>query len=229
MTPRIKICGITNEKEALWLNEESVEYAGFVLYEKSRRYIPIAEAKEIFEKLNRDIIKVAVTVSPDIEQMKEIEAAGFDLLQLHGIWKEEVLKQAKIPLWLAVNFSGIEDPLQEKWPFGDVNYAENPNIQAVLLDAKEYGSGRTFGWEHSREGGREASYRTFIRQLKEAGIRFVLAGGLCSSNAAQGIRMFCPDVVDVSTGVESEGKKDREKIAAFIRSVRKAQQCPAGE
>ena len=58
--PQIKICGITQDEEIQWLNEADVSYAGFVLYEKSCRYIPISKTQELFEKLNDNIKKVAV-------------------------------------------------------------------------------------------------------------------------------------------------------------------------
>ena len=61
---KIKICGITKEREIDYLNQVKTDYAGFVIFEKSKRYVTVEQAKQLFEKLDRDIKKVAVTVSP---------------------------------------------------------------------------------------------------------------------------------------------------------------------
>ena len=86
---QIKICGITGKEEIRWLNEEDVSYAGFVLYEKSSRYVPIRKVSELFEELNENIKKVAVTVSPDVKLVEQIMDAGFDILQVHGSLTED--------------------------------------------------------------------------------------------------------------------------------------------
>ena len=82
----VKICGITRETEAVWLNGARVSYAGFVLYEKSKRCVTCEQAKRIFEKLNKNIRKVAVVVRPDDALLAEIERTGFDMIQVHGEW-----------------------------------------------------------------------------------------------------------------------------------------------
>ena len=82
---KIKICGITGEDEIAALNETGVDYAGFVLYEKSKRYVTVQKARQLFEKLNKGIRKVAVTVAPERALIEDIGRAGFDLLQVHGV------------------------------------------------------------------------------------------------------------------------------------------------
>ena len=99
---RIKICGLTSEEEIRWVSEENVDYLGMVLFfPKSKRNISIERAKQLLavdkhmqnqvissEAKNKEQDKlpktVAVTVSPTPEQVKEIEQAGFDLIQIHG-------------------------------------------------------------------------------------------------------------------------------------------------
>ena len=73
---KIKICGITGEDEIATLNETGVDYAGFVLYEKSKRYVTVQKARQLFEKLNKDIRKVAVAVAPGGADRSTDEAAG---------------------------------------------------------------------------------------------------------------------------------------------------------
>ena len=97
---KIKICGITGEDEIATLNETGVDYAGFVLYEKSKRYVTVQKARQLFGKLNKDIRKVAVAVAPESELIEEIGRAGFDLLQVHGVdatEAERIAAQTKLP------------------------------------------------------------------------------------------------------------------------------------
>ena len=219
--PQIKICGITQDEEIQWLNEADVSYAGFVLYEKSCRYIPISKTQELFEKLNDSIKKVAVAVSPDVTMVKQVMDAGFDILQVHGNLTEEVLAVTEIPVWQAVNLTDaniFEELVRE---YRDLSIDEK--ITALLMDAKEFGSGKTFGWDaYERDEGKEM-LRQLRQILEKEQIQFVLAGGLTPDNVSRGIDIFSPDIVDVSSGVEKEpGQgtgKDREKIQKFVRNM----------
>lgn len=219
--PQIKICGITQDEEIQWLNEADVSYAGFVLYEKSYRYIPISKTQELFEKLNDSIKKVAVAVSPDVTMVKQVMDAGFDILQVHGNLTEEVLAVTEIPVWQAVNLTDaniFEELVRE---YRDLSIDEK--ITALLMDAKEFGSGKTFGWDaYERDEGKEM-LRQLRQILEKEQIQFVLAGGLTPDNVSRGIDIFSPDIVDVSSGVEKEpGQgtgKDREKIQKFVRNM----------
>lgn len=215
MSIRIKICGITKTKEASYLNEAKVDYAGFVFYEKSKRNINVDTAKEIFKALAPNIKKVAVMVSPSVELVNSVQAVGFDILQIHKQLTKEVLACANIPVWYAVN---IEDEAEadEK-----LRYIEqlpedlSKKIEGVVVDAPKFGSGQTFNWKKSK-------------RLKKAGAQsppndrmFILAGGLNSDNVAEGISIFNPDVVDISSNAEGSDGKDRDLIMAFANSVRR--------
>ena len=200
--PRIKICGITQDEEIQWLNEADVSYAGFVLYEKSCRYIPISKTQELFEKLNDNIKKVAVAVSPDVTMVKQVMDAGFDILQVVNLTDANI----------------FEELVRE---YRDLSIDEK--ITALLMDAKEFGSGKTFGWDaYERDEGKEM-LRQLRQILEKEQIQFVLAGGLTPDNVSRGIDIFSPDIVDVSSGVEKEpGQgtgKDREKIQKFVRNM----------
>ena len=92
---RVKICGITKEQEIEWLNEYKPDFAGFVLFfPKSRRNIEVEKAAELIRGLSPDIETVAVTVKPTVEQVKAIQQAGFDCVQIHGEVSDEVLQAA---------------------------------------------------------------------------------------------------------------------------------------
>ena len=106
---KIKICGLTDPRETIFLNEAGADYAGFVFYEKSKRNITIAQAEVIREKLNSEIKRVAVTVAPTADFVKTIEESGFDILQVHKSLDPKLLEMIHIPVWFAIN---IADEMQ---------------------------------------------------------------------------------------------------------------------
>lgn len=203
--PQIKICGITKVAEASYLNEIHAEYAGFVFWEKSKRNVSFAQAEEIGGLLDENIRRVAVTVSPNVELVREIELAGFDILQVHGELQEEVVKQCSIPIWRACNLQKAED--MEK-------LEQHPKITGYVIDAGTAGSGKTFDWAGSLETVEKMKATVFV------GKTFVLAGGLNPENAAEAVKIFQPDVVDVSSGVEGTQGKEGALIIEFAGKVR---------
>lgn len=210
---KVKICGIQTPVEAEYLNCNEVDYAGIVLYEKSKRYVPINKTKEILKKLNQNITKVAVAVSPEETMMHKVLRAGFDVLQIHGDYDRKILehKPDELKLWRAVNIRKPEE-------LESFNWEEAKVFDAILLDAEKYGSGQTFGWDSGQN--QIEILQNFRETLKAHSILFVLAGGLCADNVSEGIRIFEPDIVDVSSGVENEHGKDEEKIRIFIKKTK---------
>lgn len=210
---KVKICGIQTPVEAEYLNCNEVDYAGIVLYEKSKRYVPINKTKGIVKKLNQNTIKVAVTVSPEEKMMHKVLRAGFDVLQIHGDFDRKILehKPDELKLWRAVNIRKPEE-------LESFNWEEAKAFDAILLDAENYGSGQTFGWDSGQN--QIEMLQKFRERLKAHGILFVLAGGLCADNVREGIQIFEPDIVDVSSGVENEHGKDEEKIRIFIKKTK---------
>lgn len=234
VAPKIKICGLTSTEEASWIVEECVDYAGIVVfYPKSHRNMTISQAKELLHILRQGkalsgepIRVVAVTVSPTPEQVREIQSAGFDKIQVHGELPKESFDVIRIPMIRA--FNGFDMEAYEKF-----HHCEK--VEAYLFDAGKPGSGQTFDWD-------------VLRQLPRDEKPIFLAGGLNAGNIKQAIREVAPDVVDVSSGVEkdvlcvpkkitsgaAEDKvtdkaqqeepvrigKDREKIRTFVREVR---------
>ena len=205
IVPRIKICGRTCREESSDLNEMGASYAGFVLWEKSRRGVSVAQAEEIGKCLKEGIKRVAVTVSPDLALLEQIEEAGFDILQVHGELSGEVLARCRIPVWRACNLKQPQDLKRLEY---------HPGISGYVVDAGEAGSGQKFDWQGSKKAVEE------MRNTVCAGKDFILAGGLNPENAAQAVRIFQPDVVDVSSGVEGADGKERILIEAFTENVR---------
>lgn len=201
---KIKICGLTKPKEAEYLNKHKVDYAGMVLfYNKSKRNITIEQAKIIMNVLDKQIKKVAVVVSPSIEQAVEIEQAGFDYIQIHGIIPCELFKHINIPVLKAFNITDMDKYKEYK------EYQEYNGIKGYVFDAQEPGSGKTFDW-------------SMVKNLPKDEKLFVLAGGLNADNVCEAVKYLNPDIVDVSSGVENDygNMKDEEKIRRFVEKVR---------
>lgn len=209
---QVKICGLTKTEEAAYLNDVGADYAGFVFYPKSKRNVSFAQSKEIREQLNPQIQAVAVTVSPDVELVRKIIDSGFDIVQIHGELNKEVLETASIPIWYAVNIIKEEELLQKAEAFMKMPQHLQKKIEAIVVDGASYGGGKTFDWKQANVKNAAAE---LLMQRK-----FVLAGGLNESNVQEGMKLFSPDVVDVSSGVEGENGKDKTKINNFVRKVR---------
>ena len=197
----VKICGITDVEETEYLNENNVDMAGMVLYfPKSKRNITLEKAKEIMASLNENIKKVAVVVSPSIEQVKSIENAGFDFVQIHKDLPDGLFNETLIDVLKAFNVNDLEE-------LG--KYKNIENIKGYVFDAPTYGSGETFDW-------------SLLNNFKRDDKLFILAGGLNGDNVRDGIKAVQPDGVDVSSGVENDNGvgKSREKIREFVMAAK---------
>ena len=197
---KIKICGLTSPAEARYLNENHVDFAGMVLFfPKSKRNISIEQAMEIMAVLDTSIKRVAVVVSPSIEQIRQIEAAGFDYVQIHGEIPEAEAAIA-IPILKAFNVSDMNS--YEK-------YHNDSRIAGYVFDAIEPGSGKTFDWR-------------LVDNIPRDEKLLLLAGGLNPDNVRMAIEAVHPDGVDVSSGVENDdgAGKNPEKIHDFVAAVK---------
>lgn len=199
----VKICGLTCCEEAEYLNEYGSDFAGMVLFfPKSKRNITLEKAMEIMSVLDKGIKKVAVTVSPTLEQIRQITQAGFDYIQIHGSMDADILDNIDIPVLKAFNVSDMVD-----YEF----YHSCPKVAGYIFDAAEYGSGKTFDWG-------------LMKNIPKDEKMLFLAGGLNEENVADAVRIVRPDGVDVSSGVEFSGAmgKDPEKIRKFILNAKNA-------
>lgn len=209
---KIKICGLTRPEEAAYLNEIHADFAGMVVFfPKSKRNISLEQAIKIKQQLMPEIKTVAVTVSPTIEQIKQLQDTGFDLIQIHKSPAELFKKTTEataafarslsLPILKAFNVSDIED--YALW-------RDCPNIAGFVFDAAEPGSGKVFDW-------------TLLQSLPRNEKLFMLAGGLTPENVSDAIRTLHPDGVDISSGVEYADKKrpgkDPMRIRAFAKAV----------
>ncbi len=197
---KVKICGLTNPQEAEYLNRYHADFAGMVLYyPKSKRNITIELAGQIMKCLHKNIKKVAVVVSPTLEQAVEIEKSGFDYIQIHGHIPEHFFEHINIPVLKAFNVTDMDSYEQ---------YHRCEGIAGYVFDAIEPGSGNTFDWSK-------------VSLIPKDEKLLLLAGGLTPDNVAEAIRYVQPDGVDVSTGVECDSGvgKSEEKIRQFIQNA----------
>lgn len=216
---QVKICGITRPEEIEYLNEFKPDYAGFVIYETSKRYVTCELAFDLASGLDPDIRRVAVLVSPDAEFINEVQAAGFaDILQIHRELKEEALRAATLPVWAAVNLSDLSEYEEAIKRIDELPEELSEKVTAIVADAPEFGSGKTFNWKSNDI---KKSKRTLKAGTNSPPDRlFCLAGGLKAENVVEGIKLFEPDIVDVSSGVEGANGKDSRKIKDFIEKAR---------
>ena len=195
---RIKLCGLTRACDIEAANRLKPDYIGFVFAEKSRRFVSEEQAKELKSLLSPEIKAVGVFVNEDPETVAGLLNRGIiDLAQLHGNEDGAYLKCLRTltdrPLLQAFRIKGEED----------LRRAEGSSADGILLDAGA-GDGTVFDWQLLRNWQRPC----------------FLAGGLEPGNVREAIRMLRPFGVDVSSGIETDGRKDPEKMKAFVTAVR---------
>ena len=212
----VKICGITNLEDALVAVEAGADALGFVLYEKSPRRIDTDQVRRIVSKVPEKIERVGVVVNETEQRICEIaDQAELTAVQMHGDNEDPHVADLVVsrrPLKVLAAISMLR-PSPDAWAM----MWEQRNVYAFLVDAGTSmqlgGTGRRFDWS--------ASARV-LDTIESLG-RLVLAGGLNPLNIAEAMRVTHPWGVDVSSGVESHpGKKDPEKVRAFIKAVREA-------
>lgn len=198
MMCKIKICGIMREQDCDVLNEVLPDLAGFIFWEKSRRYITPETALRFRERLDKRIKTVGVFVDEAPENIAKIAASGaIDVIQLHGKEKDDTINRVKeLTGKPVVKAFVIRDPV-------DIDPALRSSADMLLLDNGR-GTGESFDWEN----------------LEDVDRLYYLAGGLDPENVKAAIDRYCPYGVDVSSGVETDGKKDPDKIRKFVKAVR---------
>jgi len=209
----IKICGMTNLEDAQAAVDAGADAVGFVFYEKSPRNISVDVARSIVAKLPLDIEKVGVFADARIAVADICTRVGLTVAQIY-VHAESVLNDEYLTALPCRVIPAISLTFSEIEIAGFHVSQENRNrIVAVLLDSgnseRPGGTGETFDWHIASD------------LADKAGINLVVAGGLKPENVGEAIRISKPWGVDVASGVESRpGKKDPEKIQAFVKAVR---------
>lgn len=200
---KIKICGLTREEDIRYVNECLPDYIGFVFAE-SRRQVDRKQADRMREKLDGRICPVGVFVNESADIVAELlNEEIIDIAQLHGDEGEDYIgflkeKMKRGRIIQAVRVRQREDILEKLQSSADYLLFDTYAGQAYG------GTGKTFRWELTQGVERE----------------FFLAGGIDSTNIEQAIRVAAPYALDLSSAVETDGKKDREKILEIVSKVR---------
>lgn len=198
---KVKICGLMEQEHVEAAVESGVDAIGFV-FAPSRRRISIEKAQELARLVPEGIMKIGVFVEAAEEELKRtFSEVPLDYIQYHGEEDPDFIQRVGLPAIKAVSVHGDED----------VRRAARFDVDYLLFDTpgEEFkgGSGKTFDWT----------------LLEEAGVRpeqLILAGGLTSENVEEAIRRVNPHMVDVSSGVEINKRKDVDLIRNFLHAVK---------
>ncbi|HZQ93879.1 MAG TPA: phosphoribosylanthranilate isomerase [Candidatus Sulfotelmatobacter sp.] len=213
----VKVCGMTNVEDALAAAEAGADAVGFVFYEKSPRCVTVETARQIASRLPERVDRIGVFVNHKPQTVSDIaDQAGLTAVQFHG-------DEYQSPQEYSVNRSAffclpaMEAVSRFRADGAWLKTDDFPNLAGIMLDSgsaeNRGGTGKIFAWEEAR---------SFVSALGPAH-RVVVAGGLNSSNVALALEVLKPWGVDVVSGVEARpGKKDPEKVRAFVRAVREA-------
>jgi phosphoribosylanthranilate isomerase len=209
----IKFCGTTSLDDAMASVEAGANALGFI-FAPSKRRITMEKAQQIIRELPAQVERIGVFLSATMEEIREV-VTNVDLtgIQLHGneVAPEvyDYLAKNRRAILRIIKTIIVQDGFEGQI---DVGKAVPGVVDAWLIDSGT-GSGKTFDWQAARA------------QLGERQGRFIVAGGLTPGNVGEAIRTFSPWGVDVVSGIEAEpGRKDREKMKAFVASVREAEQ-----
>ena len=195
---KIKFCGLTRASDIDTANELGPEYIGFVFAPKSKRYVTPERAAELKRRLAAGIKAVGVFVNDTPCHVADLLETGvIDIAQLHGSEDEEYIGHLRQltgkPIIRAFRIKTAED----------IAEAEKCTADHVLLDSGA-GTGEVFDWK-------------LIKHMKRP---YFLAGGLSPDNVENAVEQLTPYAVDVSSGIETDGVKDKVKMAAFAAAVR---------
>ena len=197
---KIKLCGLTRSCDIEAVNELQPDYIGFVFAKKSRRYVSSEKAVELKAMLAPEIQAVGVFVNEEPEQIVSLlEAGTIDVAQLHGQEGEREIRRLR---------ELTDHPLIQAFRIDteqDVERANASTADYVLLDSGAGGTGTVFDWD-------------LLQAIRRP---YFLAGGLDTENLGTVKAKLNPYGIDVSSGIETDGYKDKEKMTAFVAAARK--------
>lgn len=197
----VKICGITTKESATVAIRSGADFIGFVFADSKREISPM-EARDIATSLPSSVKKVGVFVNETVSTILEIaDTVGLDVIQLHGDEPPEVIEQ--LPYEVIKALPAKPDQLSTLQTYSLADY--------FLIDSPygKYrgGNGKTFDWDT-------------LKNLPIDQSKLFLAGGLHAENVQTAVQKVAPIGVDVSSGVETNGKKDSNKITEFIKRAK---------
>lgn len=197
----VKICGITNEDDALFAVAMGADAVGFV-FAPSTRQVAASQVYDITRRLPPEILTVGIFRDEHPDRVIDtIDRAGLKAAQLHGHETPGMVADvaARVRWVIKAVVPGTPDAAR----------ADQFNTDLILVDAPNPGSGKVFDW-------------TLFNDLPE-GPRYIVAGGLTPDNVGEAVSRLAPWGVDVSSGVErTPGRKDAMKVKSFVERARAA-------
>ncbi|MBL3728724.1 phosphoribosylanthranilate isomerase [Lysinibacillus sp. HST-98] len=199
---KVKICGLQEQEHVKTAVHAGADAIGFV-FAPSKRRVSIEQAQQLAKHVPQGVLKIGVFVNPTPAELKEaVEQVPLDYVQYHGEESPAFIQEQGYPAIKALSIRDKED----------VQAAANYQVDYYLFDAPgtefKGGSGHTFDW-------------TLLEQVGIPKEKLLLAGGLNVDNIEAAITDVEPFMVDVSSGVETHGRKDSTKIQAFLQAVKR--------
>lgn len=197
---KIKICGIQTSKEGFMAVENGADAVGFV-FTNSKRMVSPQQARHIINELPIFTTSVGVFVNEDINRVNEIvEYCNLSYVQLHGEESPEYCEKIKVPYIKTIKVRERKD--LEKI----LQYKAKAYLLDTYIPGQAGGTGLKFDWDIAKDSNLLG--------------KFILAGGLTPENVQRAIKVVKPISVDVSSGVETNGVKNNNKISSFIKAVK---------
>lgn len=197
---KIKICGLSRPCDIEYVNEAKPDFCGFIInVPKSKRNVSPDTVRQLVKNLSPDVKPVGVFVNAPMDEIAALTEDGtLAYVQLHGKEDEAYIaalrERIHVPIIQAFKVSCPED----------VAHAQQSSADYILLDNGSGGTGKTFDWSHLRDITRP----------------YILAGGLGPDNLGLAVSQLAPWGVDLSSGVETDGFKDKNKVLAAVQAVR---------
>lgn len=199
---KVKICGLQKQEHVITAIQAGADAIGFV-FAPSKRRVTIEQAQLLANEVPQGVLKIGVFVNPSAAELKEaVERVPLDYVQYHGEETPAFIQEQGYPAIKALSVRGKED----------IQAAADYQVDYYLFDAPgtdfKGGSGHTFDWS----------------LLEEVGIpreKLLLAGGLNVDNIEEAITTVAPFMVDVSSGVETDGMKNSAKVQEFLKTVKR--------
>jgi phosphoribosylanthranilate isomerase len=198
----VKICGITNEDDALHAIAMGADALGFIFAQGSKRQVQVAQVADIVRRLPPEVLTIGVFRNDLPERVVQVvERCGLAGAQLHGLENTEQTAEVSRRVQFVIKAFAFDDPTLAK--------ARRYTVSSLLIDGPEPGSGETFDWNQVG--------------VIPRGMRWILAGGLNSGNVGRAVAAMNPWGVDVASGVESSpGVKDARLVREFIKAAKAA-------
>lgn len=196
---KIKICGLSRPCDIEYVSEAKPDFCGFIInVPKSKRNVSPDTVRQLVKNLSPDVKPVGVFVNAPMDEIAALTEDGtLAYVQLHGKEDEAYIaalrERIHVPIIQAFKVSCPED----------VAHAQQSSADYILLDNGSGGTGKTFDWSHLRDITRP----------------YILAGGLGPDNLGLAVSQLAPWGVDLSSGVETDGFKDNNKVLAAVQAV----------